>query len=354
MRIDTVDKNFIVGSDITESDIEWFDVRKEPFSLHGIIYEEKYGCFSRMPHDLAKNISEGISLLNFNTAGGRARFCTNSKMIGICAIMENTAPMPHMPLSGQSGFDLYRKTPDDTNERFYHTFIPPMGVQTGYKSFFHTDGLWAEYTINFPLYDGVKELYIALGNSASLTKAAPFSNETPIVYYGSSITQGGCASHPGNSYQAIISRSLNVDYRNLGFSGSCKGEDLMIQYIANLDMCVFVCDYDHNAPDVSHLQKTHLPIYREIRKKQPNLPIVFLTAPTILLDPEKFKARREVIWNTYQTALREGDQNVRYIDGSELFAGDGWDGCTVDGVHPNDLGFYRMAKRIEKDIIEFI
>lgn len=354
MRLDNIDKNFLVSADITEQDITWFNVRQLPFSLHGIMYEEKYGRFSRMLQEDAVKISEGISILNLNTAGGRVRFCTDSKYIAICAIMENAPPMAHMPLAGQSGFDLYRKLKDDATERYYHTFIPPIGMKTGYTSAFYTDGALADYTIHFPLYDGVRELYIALKADAVLTGATSYRKMAPIVYYGSSITQGGCASHPGNSYQAIITRNLNVDFINLGFSGCCKGEDAMMQYLADMDMSIFVCDYDHNAPDAEHLENTHLSLYRAIRKKHASIPIIIISAPTILLEPQKYVPRREIVCSTYQIALAEGDKNIHYIDGAELFAGHDWDACTVDGVHPNDLGFYRMAKRLEKDIIKVI
>lgn len=212
----------------------------------------------------------------------------------------------------------------------------------------------ADYTINFPLYDGVKELYIALKKGAVILEPTPYSHSVPVVYYGSSITQGGCASRPGNSYEAIISRRLDVDYRNLGFSGSGKAEDLMAQYLADLEMSIFVCDYDYNAPDVEYLEKTHLPLYRAVRSKQPNVPIIFVSAPDILMDPETFVPRREVIRRTYTIALEEGDRNVYFIDGAELFDGDDWDSCTVDGCHPNDLGFYRMAMRIEREIVQLL
>ena len=192
---------------------------------------------------------------------------------------------------------------------------------------------------------------IYLEKDAVILEATPYSHNVPIVYYGSSITQGGCASRPGNSYQAIISRRLDADYINLGFSGSGKAEEAMVQYLAELEMSVFVCDYDHNTPDVEYLKKTHLPLYRTVRTKQPNLPIILISAPNILMNPEGFLTRREVIRETYQIALDEGDKNVYFIDGAELFAGEDWDSCTVDGCHPNDLGFYRMAMRIEKELV---
>lgn len=352
MKIEEIDKNLLVNTDITEPDIVWMNIRQAPFVISGITYDEKRGYYTRMPQSIAEQVSEGVAYLNSNTAGGRVRFRTNSEFIGIHAVMNNNALMPHITLVGQSGFDLYRKKDGECSEIFYHSFIPPMGMRTGYSAPFDTDGALGDYTLNFPLYDGVKELYIALKKDAVILEPAPYSQPVPVVYYGSSITQGGCASRPGNSYQAIISRRLDTDYINLGFSGSGKAEDLMVQYLAGLEMSIFVCDYDHNAPDAEYLEKTHLPLYRAVRSKHPGLPVIFLSAPDILIAPEKYAARREVIRKTYETALDEGDKNVYFIDGAELFDGDDWDSCTVDGTHPNDLGFYRMAMRIEKEILK--
>lgn len=351
MKIEEIDKNLMVNTDITEPDIVWADIKQAPFVISGVSYDEKRDCYTRMPQEIADQVSEGVAYLNTHTAGGRVRFRTNSGFIGIRAVMNNNALMPHITLVGQSGFDLYRKKDGESMEIFYHSYFPPMGMKSGYSAPFHTDGAMADYTINFPLYDGVKELYIALKKDAVISEPTPYSHAVPIVYYGSSITLGGCASRPGNSYQAIISRRLDTDYINLGFSGNGKAENVMVRYLADLEMSIFVCDYDYNAPDAEYLRKTHRPIYRTIRAKHPDLPIIFVSAPNIRTSQELLAARREVIKETYQTALDEGDENVYYIDGAELFEGEAWDSCTVDGCHPNDLGFYRIAMRIEKEIV---
>lgn len=354
MKIEEIDQNLIVHTQISEPDIIWLNIRQAPFQIYGVAYDEALGRYTRMPQAIAEQVSPGVAGLNFNTAGGRVRFRTDSSFIGIHAVMENNTLMPHITLAGQSGFDLYRKKAGDASEIFYHTFMPPMGMKSGYSAPFATDSMLADYTINFPLYDGVKELYIALKKDAVLAQAAPYRNPVPVVYYGSSITQGGCASRPGNSYQAIISRRLDTDYINLGFSGSGKAEEVMVAYLAGLTMSAFVCDYDHNTPDVEHLKRTHLPLYRTVRAKHPDLPIIFVSAPDILIAPERFLARREVVKNTFRTALSEGDKNVYFIDGADLFGGEEWDSCTVDGTHPNDLGFYRMAMRIGRELMPLL
>lgn len=350
MRIDELDQNLKIETDIQEPDLVWLNARETPFVIHGVMYDEQQGCFVRLPQKTANSVSAGVAELNHHTAGGRVRFRTDSKCIAIRAVMQTDYLMSHITLIGQSGFDLYHRYGDDGEDLYYQSFKPPMGMRTGYSSALMTDGAMAEYTINLPLYDGVKELYIALKKDSVLEAPASYKHPKPIVYYGSSITQGGCASRPGNSYQAILSRRLGVDHINLGFSGNGRAEKEMAQYLAGLNMSVFVCDYDYNCLSVEHLRQTHMPLYRTVRDAHPELPIILISAPTVLKDPVNFSKRRAVVRATYDAAVASGDKNVYYIDGGELFAGECWDSCTVDGVHPNDFGFYRMAMRIEKTL----
>ena len=350
MRIEEMDHNFIVNTDIEEPDIIWLDTRQAPFVTAGVTYDEEHGCYLRMPWEIANQVSQGVAHNNTYTAGGRLRFRTDSRFIGIHVVMDSNVQLPHITLVGQSGFDLYRKKDGEEKLIFCHSFIPPTGMRTGYTaSWAAGDGLW-DYTLNFPLFDGVKALYIALKKGAQLTEPAPYKYPGPIVYYGSSITHGGCASRPGNSYEAILSRRLDADYINLGFAGCCKAEDSMVQYLAELPMSIFVCDYDHNTPNPEYLRKTHMPLYRAVRGRQPVLPIVFVTAPDLYTKDASYLIRREIIRETYRTAVAEGDGNVYFIDGAELFGEEDWDACTVDGTHPNDLGFYRMARHMEQTL----
>ena len=186
-------------------------------------------------------------------------------------------------------------------------------------------------------------LYVGLEASAQLSPGSAYRHKKPVLYYGSSITQGGCASRPGNSYQAIISRRYDCDFLNFGFSGNARGEETFMEYLAQLDYSIFVLDYDHNAPSAGHLEATHRRAYDIIRRHQPNKPVILISKPDFLFHRPEDRARRSIIYSTYLEAVRAGDQNVFFLDGYSLFGGEGRDGCTVDGCHPNDLGFYRMA-----------
>lgn len=350
MRIDQIDANLRIDTEITEPDLIWMNILQAPFGIHGVQFDGDQGCFVRLPQKIANTVSSGVADLNLHTAGGRVRFRTDSGCIAIRAVMENNVLMSHITLIGQSGFDLYHRDPETGEDLYLQSFKPPMGMKTGFSSLIRTKGGLRDYTVNFPLYDGVKALYIGLKKGSRLEEPTAYNFPKPVVYYGSSITQGGCASRPGNSYQAILSRRLDTDHINLGFSGSGKAEKEMVEYLASLDMSVFVCDYDHNAPDPDYLRRTHRPLYEAIRNAHPLLPIILISAPDVLKTPDTHAERRQVIRDTYDQAVAAGDRNIYFIDGAELFAGECWDSCTVDGVHPNDFGFYRMAMRIEKTL----
>ena len=198
-------------------------------------------------------------------------------------------------------------------------------------------------------YNDVVSLEIDLREGSVLTGGVMYADIKPVVYYGSSITQGSCASGPGNAYQNIISALRNIDHINLGFSGSARGEDAIVDYMAGLDMSVFVCDYDHNAPTAEHLEAIHEKLYRKIREKNPDLPIIFITKPDIL-NTRDAAHRREIIYKSYRKAYAENSRRTTYIDGSSLFPAAYRDYCTVDACHPNDIGFLCMAEVIGAEI----
>ena len=297
--------------------------------------------FCRIPKAVAEKVNPGVLSLYGNTAGGRVRFVTDSPYVAISAEMNEIGKMPHFALTGSAGFDLY--VDEGKGQRYHGTFVPPFDIKNGYESVLDFPNSTKKViTIHFPLYSNVNKLYIGLHSQAQLEHAPDYACEGKVVYYGSSVTQGGCASRPSNSYQAILSRLLDWDYINLGFSGSAKGEDEIVDYISTLDMRCFVMDYDYNAPSVEHLENTHERMFQRIREKQPNLPIVILTRPKYYLTDAEMD-RLTVIQKTYQNALDTGDKNVYFIKGTDLIAPEVAEVALVDGVHPNDSGFVSMA-----------
>ncbi|MGL4738952.1 MAG: SGNH/GDSL hydrolase family protein [Cellulosilyticaceae bacterium] len=350
-RIEELDKNFAWGG-IGRSDLRWIDVAEDDSEVE--VYGTP-GCkriWTRIEAERIGEFAENIQNLGVMTSGVRLKFRTNSNYVAIKAILGSKNRMPHMPDTGISGFDLYCRGEGMREYKYCKTFNPDLAldvedrepVTVGECLLWTRE--WRDIVINFPLYNGVEEVMIGIEEGAELASPTPYIHEKPILFYGSSITQGGCASRPGNSYPALVSRWLDSDFINLGFSGGAKGEQEMARYIGEKDVSVVVVDYDHNAPSLEHLKETHEAFYQTVREMKPGVPIVLISKPDFDGDPVGNGQRRAVIKKTYDHAKAMGDEAVYFIDGQTLFGEERRDSCTVDGCHPNDLGFMRMAEVI--------
>jgi lysophospholipase L1-like esterase len=353
MKISDIDSNLRVAETLELPDVQWFGAGSDIFRVYGTSGDCGSGPFRRVPEDVAAATSEAVAYLATNTAGIRLRLRTDSPYVAIHAEWHCQCQFPHMAVTGVSGFDLYRISGGASGngvQEFAGTFIPPFISPHGYESVLPTPGGMQDLVIYFPLYNDVSKLYVGLQAGAKTEAPGTYSYKLPVAFYGSSITQGGCASRPGTAYQAMLSRALDVDIVNLGFSGSALGETAIVRYIASLPLLAFVCDYDHNAPTPEHLERTHYPLYKTVREAQPDLPILFLSKPdgrNINPDAVNINLRRAaIIRETYDRAVREGDNNVYYINGFSLYEEDVTMAASVDGCHPNDLGFYFFFKAL--------
>ncbi len=324
------------------AEFDFYDVEEAPFSLHGVFREGD--SFVRLPKTVASSVSKGVEMLYSYTTGGRVRFMTDSREIAIAIKLPSKMPDSRSALTAITGLDLYAD--DGGFERYFGTLNPPLNYTGGFEGIFTpfpSDKL-RTVTVNLPRANTVNKLYIGIKKGSRLFAAEPFS-EPPVVYYGSSITQGGCSSRPGTAYYSIVHRYINYDYINLGFSGNARGEDEIIDYISSLDMSMFVFDYDHNAPTVEHLTKTHYKGYKKIREAHPDIPILLLSRPKFYLNADD-KARLEVIRETYRKALAENDRRIYLIEGPDMIDEDTREESLIDHCHPTDCGFLSMARHI--------
>ena len=342
-ELSSIDRNLNVVTSFGRDDVVLYDPRNAPFALYGVTYAD--GCYRRMPQAVASTVNDGVNRLSVYTAGGRVCFRTDSDFVAISCHRPDLWRMPHMALAGSAGVDLYTRR--NGKITYYGTFFPDVNNEAGYDSIlkFPTHEM-REIVIHFPLYCGITALSIGLKEGAALEKWGGYRREKPVVFYGSSITEGACANTPGTDYVNRLSQRFDTDYINLGFSGSAKGEQAMMDYIAGLDMSLFVYDYDYNAPTVEHLRDTHYNGYHTVRAAHPNMPIIMASRPNYDNPREAGPACRDIVAATYERALAEGDRNVYFVDGRKVYATFCADGCTVDGTHPNALGFWRMAEAV--------
>lgn len=330
-----------VPGKIERDDVVWYNALEAPIKIYGAAEG-----FSRLPGDFP--ILGGFK---YHSTGVRARFVTNSPFVAIRARFNGTYFPTVMAPSAICGFDLYKRN-DDASESFAAAFRPPEDAPNlGYEGLAEVCGEEACYTVNMPLFSAVTSLYIGIKEGCEIKEAPDYNRlGKPVVFYGSSITHGASASRPGNTYCAMIAQKLGLDHVNLGFSGSAKGEKEIAEYISRLRMSAFVLDYHHNAYDLKHLHDTHYNFYKTVRLKNPFIPIILVTAPTVDSSNPWVAGGVKIIQETYRRAKEEGDKYVYFINGCHLFDGDFKESCTVDGCHPNDLGFFRMAQVIGKTL----
>lgn len=353
--INDIDKRLHFSSQLEEKNIDIYNAMDSVFSAHGMTKPQFDGdVYRRMPTEVAEKLGTGIMETHRQAAGGRIRFATDSDYIGIHVKINNPWRISNMPLSGTGGFDLYRT--ENEKEKHIRAFIPPADVADEFSSEWNiSEKKMYEYTLYFPIFSTIESLDIILKKGAILEKASGYKHPKPVVFYGSSITHGGCVSRPGISYPAIISQNLDCDFLNLGFCGNAKAQPEIAEYIASLDMSIFVYDYDYNAESYEELEAHHEKMFNIIREKRPDLPIICVSKPDYSYDAQASEQRLQCILRTVNNAKANGDKNVYFISGNTFFVEYPLrDYAFVDGCHPNDIGNWCMANVIGKKIKELL
>lgn len=331
-----------------------FDVRQEPFTLHGLAAGEE--GFARLPTTLFSQISEKLINLAYKTSGVRIRFSTDAPQMTLHMRLADTAFKTHMTPLSTAGAEIWQG--EGHAMRRVGVVRPaaagnvPFEALDGYAleqnvlCTIPLSGKKETVTIYLPIFAGVEKVEVELPAGMLPQPPSPYTITSPIVFYGSSITQGACAGRPSLTYPAIVSRALDADFLNLGFSGNALGEQEIAHYIATLKMTAFVMDYDHNAPTAEHLEKTHWPFFKIIRSAHPEMPILIISRPRTGRSNELTDACRLVIENTYRMTRTAGDQQTMLLDGKDFFPPGEEDSCLMDFVHPNDYGFRLMSERV--------
>ena len=356
MKIDEIDKNMAVQK-ADENGLVWHMPYEEPFQLAGFHWFDQDKVSRRFPVEPHFPLSGAVDELSWCTAGGQVKFRSDSGKICIKAKLRDAGGMDHMPQTGMSGFDFYIGEPGE--ERFYAVSRFASGSpEFTCELFSSTVRKARNFTINFPLYKGVNEMLIGVQAGARIQAPPAYPSKKPIVVYGTSITQGGCASRPGSCYTNILSRRLNMPFINLGFSGSGKGEADVARVVALIKKpALLVLDYEANYGGHDLFQKT-LPAFISIlRDAHAKVPILIISKNRFAQEAMDFESdslnhekicrkQCKVMQRNLVARLREeGDPNIHFLDGSPLLGKDYWE-CSVDGVHPTDLGFSRMADGI--------
>ena len=341
--------NIIYSS--TFDDIEYFG--EDSFLLEGTDIPDslKENKYDRLPASYKEIVRKPVWDLSKNSAGLSIRFLSNSSVITVKWELLNDLSMGHMPDTGIKGVDLYFKNNNDW--QYINTGIP-LGFKNEYRLIDNMDNELREYRMFLPLYDGLKSIEIGIDNSSFIRKPKT-SEKKPIIFYGTSITQGATASRPGMAHTNIISRKLDRDVINFGFSGNGRMEQPISKLISESNPIFYVIECMPNmSPDM--ITSNTIPLVDTIRNKHPNTPIILVdlfNSPLTALDNNIYKSRNEMnnaLKTEYEKMIDNGYDNIIYLE-SRNSLGDDFEG-TVDAVHFTDIGFNRYSNFLIKKFKE--
>ncbi len=328
----------------------WHDARK--LDVEGQGWTDTLSPFDRLPAKAEATVRDLVWNLSRDSSGIVVPFSTDASRIKVrWTLTSDKLAMPHMPATGVSGVDLYVR--DDAGKWRWLSCQPPQGKTTSIELVSGIKEKDRDYLLYLPLYNGVESLEINVpsGKYLAASKPRPADKQKPIVFYGTSITHGACASRPGMTHPAILGRRFERPIINLGFSGNGRMEPEVATLLAELDPAVFVIDCLPNigADEVTARTKPCIDI---LRKAHPTTPILLVEdrsySDNFLIDSKRERnlSSRAALRKVFDELKSAGDENLYYLEGEHLL-GDDNEG-TVDSSHPTDLGFMRQAEAFEK------
>ena len=349
-----------LGGVVVTNGMKWIDGTRLP--VEGRAFDDVECWYDRLPAGVTTNVNEGVRRMKHHTAGMQFRFSTDSrKLVFRWKLFNPGFSMDHMPDTGVSGIDVYRL--DERNSRWRYVKTGRIAkAGDGELEIPWTPG--APCLVNLPLYNGIKSFTLGIDANADVKPLGLRKSgvDKPVVFYGTSITHGGCASRPGMSFVNIVGRDLDVPVVNLGFSGSGRMEMEMADHLARIDASCYVLDclwnmtrpnmearnafhdmyeagFDEKDP-IAVVRFRYEPFIRALRAKRPGVPIVMAEQCDVYCQPKSEKNR--FVRALYEKLVGEGWKDLVYLPNDGMYPDD-FEG-TVDGVHPNDWGMMHMAK----------
>lgn len=352
--------------------MNWYNPQSEPFKLSGFPFYEKEWVYRRLPMSQALGIPDAVYGLADETAGGQIRFHAKFKELSL-QVSRMAKPgffdhvkSPHLAEVTRGAFDLYLSK-DGKDFIFYDVSKNMTNDPKHYvrKLVSLEEPEEFDVLLNFPLYGGIDKVLIGLDDEAEVS--APwhrFKDDKKLVIYGSSIQQGACASRPGMGMSNLLSRWLNREVYNLGFSSSGKAEPEMAHIIADIpDTAALIISVEGNCPDSQWLDEKVRGFLEIYRQKKPTTPVIllpFIVSGLFALTPAKLRRRmtdRAIQQKIVEERRAAGDENIycllqeddveREMDGNSM-----WHEITVDGLHYSDLGFYWTTKPVYRFLKE--
>lgn len=319
------------------------------FPLFGKISDATNLRYERLPGYLENVSRKAVWDLGRSSAGLYVRFRSDSPVIWLKWELMFYTVKTHMPDTATKGMDLYMLT--DNGWRY----VKCCKLESGSKyqeTSVRVDPVEREYMVYLPLYDGVVSMEIGVEKNSFIGQPQCESpkHDKPVIMYGTSILQGGCASRPGMAHTNILARRLDREVINLGFAGNALLDYEIAELMASYeDPGIFVLDYTPNASGARIDQRAEK-FFRILRDAHPDVPIVFVELPTYPRASfhtkgwgsmqERSNAQRRI----YEKMKAQGEKKLFYIKSEGMLGDDGE--ATVDGTHFSDLGMMRYVEHV--------
>ncbi|MAV36944.1 MAG: hypothetical protein CMJ59_15970 [Planctomycetaceae bacterium] len=341
----------------TTGGIDWYNPQQ--WGVEGKGWHQTARYYDRLPGRAEQSVRGAVWNLSRHSAGMQVRFQTDASEIHArYGLFSPRLAMPHMPATGVSGLDLYVRG-EDGAERWLAVAMP-KSQQVELRLTADLDppgeGTQRRYTLYLPLYNGVDRLEIGVPTGTRFMPEAP-RREKPLVFYGTSIMHGACASRPGMSITGILGRRLNRPVINLGFSGNGRMESEVGALLTELDAAVYVVDCLPNMRGAEVRQRA-APLVQQLRRARPETPILLVEDRTYgyahlrKASRQRHRASRLALREAFEQLTGAGISGIYYLAGERLLGGDGE--ATTDGSHPNDLGMVRYADAYEPLLREIL
>lgn len=334
----------LIALTLAAQDVRWYDAQH--LGIEGQGWRDTKHPYDRLPAKAEGVVRPPVWSLSHDSAGMQVRFSTAAPSVRVrWTVRKQRLELPHMPATGVSGLDLYVLSAGK-----WHWLANGRPEKQSNEQALVRDwtGGRRDYLLYLPLYNGIEKLEIGVPAGNEIQPAAK-ATRRPVLFYGTSILQGGCASRPGMAYPAIVSRLVDWPAINLGFSGNAKSEPEMSKLMAELDPAAYVYDSLPNLSPEETAQRTK-PFLEALRAAHPKTPIV-LVENIIYTDSgfvesrrKQYTAKNATLRAVYEQLRKAGDKHLYYVPAKNLLDAEG-EG-TVDGTHPTDLGFDRMARAI--------
>jgi len=328
------------------SELRWYDATAWGVEGRAWPDSERARWFDRLPAAAEKTVTREVWDRSRPSTGMMARFLTDADSIHVhYRLMKPDLGMAHMPPTGVSGVDLYAR--DEAGHWRWVMVVLPTAQEMKTEIVRDLSPGKREYALYLPLYNGVDSLSIGVPAGAEFKGLSP--RPKPLVFYGTSTTQGACASRPGMACTAILGRQLDRHIVNLGFSGNGRMDAAMGDLLVQIDAAGYVIDCVGNMV-VADITRKCVALVKQLRAVRPTTPIFLLEgdhSPNSWIQPItlKMKDEKNAALRAAFTKLQEANtRELHYLPGTHFF-GDDSEGV-VDG-HPSDLGFMRQAEVLE-------